>query len=71
MPKSVLNPSSSPAFAAGHLTTAFGWYVRVTWLNGKRDHIPGFVSKQEAQRWIEEKATTWLSAQQSARASFL
>jgi hypothetical protein len=29
-------------------------------------HVPGFASKEEAQRWIEEKATTWLSAQGSA-----
>jgi hypothetical protein len=63
------NPSSNPTFEARHLTSATGWYVRVAWSNGKRDHIPGFVSQREAQRWIEEKAPAWLSAQ-SARASF-
>src|ERR1700674_3484836 len=42
-----------------------------TWLNGKRDHIPGFVSQREAQRWIEEKSPIWLSAHsRGARASF-
>ncbi len=66
MPASVPNPSSNPAFEARRLTTAFGWYVRVAWLNGKREHIPGFASKHEAQRWIEEKATTWLSAHNEA-----
>ncbi len=60
MPTSVPNLSSNPAFEARRLTSASGWYVRVAWLNGRRDHIPGFASKQEAQRWIEEKATTWL-----------
>jgi hypothetical protein len=48
--------SSNPAFEARPLTSARGWYVRVAWPNGKRDHIPGFVTHQEAQRWIEVKA---------------
>jgi hypothetical protein len=61
MPTPVPNPSSNPAFEARRLAAASGWYVRVAWLNGKRDHIPGFVSQREAQRWIEEKAPTWLS----------
>jgi nucleotide-binding universal stress UspA family protein len=42
-----------PAFEARPLTSARGWYVRVAWPGGKRDHIPGFVTQQEAQRWIE------------------
>jgi hypothetical protein len=62
------NPSSNPTFEARRLASASGWYVRVAWSNGKRDHIPGFVSQREAQRWIEEKAPAWLSAQ-SARVS--
>jgi hypothetical protein len=60
------NPSSNPAFEVRRLASASGWYVRVAWLNGKRDHIPGFVSQREAHRWIEEKAPTWLSAQSNA-----
>jgi hypothetical protein len=61
MPMSVLNPRSNPAFEARRLTSVLsGWYVRVAWLDGKREHIPGFVSQLEAQRWIEEKAPTWL-----------
>jgi hypothetical protein len=63
---SVPNSSSDPAFEARHLTSVSGWYVRVAWLSGKRAHIPGFVSKQEAQRWIEEKASMWLSAHSKA-----
>jgi hypothetical protein len=69
MPTSVPTPSSNPAFEARHLTSAPGWYVRVAWLHGKRDHIPGFASQREAQRWIEEKAPTWLSAQSKASES--
>ena len=49
-------PNSNPAFEAHRLMPASGWYVRVAWPNGKRDHIPGFVSRREAQRWIEGKA---------------
>jgi len=62
MPTPVPNPSSNPAFEARRLASASGWYVRVAWLNGKRDHIPGFVSQREAQRWIDEKSSSWLSA---------
>jgi hypothetical protein len=70
MPKSVPNACSNPAFEVRHLTSASGWYVRVAWLHGKRDHIPGFVSQREAQRWIEEKAPTWLSERRSAPGVF-
>jgi hypothetical protein len=66
MPTPFPNPSSNPAFEARRLASASGWYVRVAWLNGKRDHIPGFVSQREAQHWIEEKAPKWLSAQGNA-----
>ena len=66
MPTSVPNSTSNPAFEVRRLTSASGWYVRVAWLHGKRDHIPGFVSQREAQRWVEEKAPAWLSAQNKA-----
>jgi hypothetical protein len=66
MPTSVPNLNSNPTFEARPLASASGWYVRVAWLNGKRDHIPGFVSQREAQQWIEGKAPTWLSAQSKA-----
>jgi hypothetical protein len=58
-----------PAFEARRLKSAPGWYVRVAWSHGKRDHIPGFISQQEALRWIETKARSWVS-EQTARASF-
>jgi hypothetical protein len=54
-------PGSTPAFEARPLKSASGWYVRVAWPNGKYDHVPGFVTRQEAQRWIEGKALAWLS----------
>jgi hypothetical protein len=58
--------NSNPAFEARHLKSAIGWYVRVAWPNGKRDHIPGFVSQHEAERWIEGQAPAWLSEQCNA-----
>jgi hypothetical protein len=63
-------PSLKPAFEARPLKSARGWYVRVAWPDGRRDHIPGFVTQQEAQRWIEVKAPGWLSERCSASAVF-
>jgi hypothetical protein len=61
---------SNPAFEARPLKSASGWYVRVAWPNRRRDHIPGFVTQQEAQRWIEVKASSWLSERRSAPVAF-
>jgi hypothetical protein len=60
--------NADPAFEARRLTSAPGWYVRVAWSHGKCNHIPGFVSQQEAKRWIEAKAHSWVSGQ--TRSSF-
>jgi hypothetical protein len=60
--------SAHPSFEARRLKSAPGWYVRVAWAYGKRDHIPGFVSQQEALQWIETKARSWLS--ERTRTSF-
>jgi hypothetical protein len=62
--------STNPAFEARPLKSASGWYVRVAWPNGKREHVPGFVTQQEAQRWIEGKAPAWLSERCSTSAAF-
>jgi hypothetical protein len=40
--------------------------IQVAWPNGKRDHIPGFVSQQEAEGWIEGQASAWLSERYNA-----
>jgi hypothetical protein len=63
-------PSPHPVFEVRPLKSASGWYVRVAWPNGKRDHIPGFVTRQEAQRWIEGKSPAWLSERRSASEVF-
>ncbi len=61
--------NTEPVFEARRLKSAPGWYVRVAWSHGKREHIPGFISQQEALRWIETKARAWVS-EQTARTSF-
>jgi len=61
-------PNGDPAFEARRLKSAPG-YVRVAWSHGKRDHIPGFISQQEALRWIETKARAWVFSEQT-RVSF-
>jgi hypothetical protein len=42
----------------------------VAWPDGRRDHIPGFVTQQEAQQWIEVKASSWLSERRGAPKAF-
>jgi hypothetical protein len=60
--------NADPCFEVRRLKSAPGWYVRAAWAHGKRDHIPGFMSEQEAQRWIETKARGWVAEQ--TRVSF-
>jgi hypothetical protein len=62
----MLEQNANPAFEARSLSSAPGWYVRVVWPHGKREHIPGFVSQREAVRWIELKAKAWLSERSMA-----
>jgi hypothetical protein len=54
-------PSPNIVFEARRLARAPGWYVRVAWPDGRHDHVPGFVTQDEALRWIEQKAEAWLS----------
>jgi len=51
-------------------TVPYDRLSELLFLHGKRDHIPGFVSQREAQRWIEEKAPTWLLERRSAPGAF-
>jgi hypothetical protein len=66
----MIEPNSNPAFEPRPLKSARGWYVRVAWPNGKRDHVSGFITQQEAQRWIEIKAPGWLAERCSTSAAF-
>ena len=54
-------PNPNIFLEARRLARAPGWYVRVAWPDGRHDHVPGFVTQDEALRWIEHKAEGWLS----------
>lgn len=39
-----------------------GWYLRVTFPNGERTQVPGFVSEREASVWIKEESEAWIAS---------
>ena len=45
-----------PVFEARRLKSAPGYYVRVKWRYGQVEHVSGFASGHDAQKWIEEKS---------------
>jgi len=49
-----------PIFEARPLKSASGWFVRVSWRYGLVEHVSGFATDQDAQKWIEEKSEVWL-----------
>ena len=53
-------PNPNIVLEARRLARAPGWYVRVAWPDGRHDHVPGFVTEDEALRWIGQKAQAWL-----------
>jgi len=58
---------SDPIFEARPLKSARGWFVRVWWRYGQVEHVGGFTSEQNAQKWIEEKSKAWLRGRKGAR----
>ena len=49
-------------FEPAALRIGSGWYLRVTFPNGERTQVPGFLSEQEAKVWVEEESEAWLAA---------
>jgi hypothetical protein len=49
-----------PIFEARSLRSARGWYVRVSWGYGQVEHVGGFASGADAEKWIKEKSAIWL-----------
>jgi hypothetical protein len=60
---------ADPIFEARSLRSAPGWYVRVSWRCSQVEHVGGFASDHDAQKWIEEKSEGWLRDRVSARSS--
>lgn len=56
-----MDQNPNVGFEARRLSRAPGWYVRIALPNGRHEHVPGFVTREEALRWIEKKAEAWLS----------
>ena len=43
-----------PIFEARQLESAPGWYVQISWRYGQVEHVRGFASGVDAQKWIRE-----------------
>ncbi len=56
-----------PVFDARRLKSAPGYYVRVKWRYGQVEHVSGFASGHDAQKWIEEKSGAWLRGRNGTR----
>jgi len=63
-------PKPDPIFDARRLNTAPGWFVRVMWRYGQREHVSGFASEHDAQKWIEQKSEAQLRGRKGARLPF-
>jgi hypothetical protein len=44
-----------------------GWYVRITLPHGAQSHINYFKTEPEAQTWIDEKSSEWLTKYRGGR----
>ena len=60
VPRRMDEVKPDPTFEVRHLKSAPGYYVRVSWRYGQVEHISGFASGEDAQRWVEEKSRAWL-----------
>jgi hypothetical protein len=56
-----------PIFEARSLKSARGWYVRVSWRYGQEEHVGGFASGDDAEKWIKEKSKAWIRDRASSK----
>jgi hypothetical protein len=56
-PKDIL--MTAPKLTPQPLVGGEGWYVRVEWPDFRED-VGAFVSRSEAQAWIEQKSVDWV-----------
>ena len=38
-----------------------GWYVQVTWDNGRTAQVPNFATEADAEQWIKHESAVWLA----------
>jgi hypothetical protein len=57
----------NPIFEARPLKSTPGWFVQVSWRYGLVEHVSGFATDQDAQKWIEEKSEAWLRGRKGTR----
>ena len=56
-------PDRLPKLTPQPLIGGEGWFVRVEWPDFRED-VGAFVSRAEAEAWIEQKSSQWLSSYQ-------
>jgi hypothetical protein len=54
-------------FEPVQLKAESGWYVRVTLPHGAQTHVNYFKTAPEAQTWIDEKSSAWLTKYMGGR----
>jgi hypothetical protein len=47
-------------FEARPFKVGDGWYVRVSWDNGRTADVPNFATEADAEQWIKHEAASWL-----------
>jgi hypothetical protein len=55
--------TTAPKLTPRPLVDGEGWYVRVDWPDFRED-VGAFVSRSEAEAWIEQKSAEWLERYQ-------
>lgn len=52
---------SSVRFIPHLLKSGDGWYVQVTWDNGRTAQVPNFATEADAEQWIKNGSALWLT----------
>jgi hypothetical protein len=55
--------TAAPKLTPQQLVGGEGWYVRVEWPDFRED-VGAFVSRHEAEAWIEQKSAQWVERYQ-------
>jgi hypothetical protein len=55
--------TTAPKLTPQQLVGGEGWYVRVEWSDFRED-VGAFVSRREAEAWIEKKSAEWVARYQ-------